>query len=178
MANYYVYLISSLPMLNFGASPPFSFEGFLARCEELIPQKDLKVLKAIPSAWELQLNVAVLKKIQGFDTMLRNELVRVRAAYRKVDPAKYLRPDGYAGHSIYHIALAAHRNPSPLEGERLLDRERWNFLDELSFGHYFDPDFLIIYASKLLIMERWERINKSDKAGLLEDYLPPDQLLV
>lgn len=171
MPNYYVYLISSLPMLNFGARPPFSFEGFLARCEELIPQKDLKALKAIPSAAPAQLKAAVLKKIQGFDTILRNELVRIRAAHKKIDPVKYLRPDGFSGPSIYHIALAAHRNPSPLEGERLLDRERWNFLDELSVGHYFDADFLIIYASKLLILERWERINNSDKTGLLEDCL-------
>lgn len=171
MPNYYVYLISSLPMLNFGARSPFSFEVFLARCEEFIPQKDLKVLRTITSVESVQLKVALLKKIQDFDTLLRNELVRIRAAHKKIDPEKYLRPDGYAGPSIYHLALAAHRNPSPLEGERMLDRERWNFLDELSFGHYFDRDFLIIYASKLLILERWERINKPDKAGLLEDCL-------
>ncbi|MEK6727136.1 MAG: DUF2764 family protein [Candidatus Omnitrophota bacterium] len=171
MPNFYVYLISSLPMLNFEAKPPFPFEVFLSMCAEFIPQKDFESLKAISGGQTQTPNPGIIKKIQGFDTILRNELVRIRAAHKKIDPEKYLRPDGYTGQSIYHIALAAHRNPSPLEGERILDKERWNFLDELSIGHYFDLDFLIVYASKLLILERWERINRSDKASLLEGEL-------
>lgn len=158
-------------MLNFEAKPPFPFEVFLARCAEFIPQKDFEALKRISGGRTQKPDLGIIKKIQGFETMLRNELVRIRAAHRKIDPQKYLRFDGFSGQSIYHIALAAHRNPSPLDGERILDKERWNFLGELSIGHYFDLDFLIAYAGKLLILERWERINKSDKASLLEGAL-------
>lgn len=155
-------------MLHFEAQPPFSFEVFLVRCAEFIPAKDLKALEAVSGAQAQAPGLEIIRKIQGFEAMLRNELVRIRAAHKKIDPEKYLRLDGFAGQSIYHVALAAHRNPSPLDGERILDKERWNFLDELSIGHYFDLDFLIVYATKLLILERWERINKSDKAALLE----------
>lgn len=169
MPGYYTYLISSLPMLAYGAKPPFSIEAFLEKCGELIPQKDAQILRAAVSEKAYLLDEPVIKKWLDFETMLKNELVKIRAARKKIDPAKFLRPDGYAGPSLYHIALAAHRNPSPLEGERLLDRERWNSLDELSFGHYFDLDLLIIYAYKLLILERWERIKEADKKGLLED---------
>jgi len=171
MASFYTYLISSLPMLHFGLRPPFPFEKFLQRCEELIPQNDLEVLKSLARQDARKGESAIIEKRLDFDTMLRNELVKIRASRKKIDPARYLRPDGYAGPSFYHIALAAQRNPSPLEGERILDQERWNFLEELSFGHYFDLDFLIIYAYKLLILERWEGINLADKSKVLDEAL-------
>ncbi len=171
MPNFYPYLISSLPMLHFGMKLPGSFDKFLLKCEEFIPQQDFRILKAIAGQDAQSKQRPVVKKWLEFDTLLRNELVKLRALHKKTDPSKYLRPDGYAAASFYHIALAAQRNPSPLEGEKLLDQERWDFLDALSFGHYFDLDFLIIYGYKLLILERWERINNADKARTLEEVL-------
>ena len=38
-------------------------------------------------------------------------------------------------------------------------------------GHYFDIDFLITYALKLLILERWENMRALDKERALEDLL-------
>lgn len=177
MANLYIYFISSLPLLHFGMKPPFSLEQFLQKCIEYIPPADARILEVIGSAQYPAKNAPTIKKWLNFDTRLRNELVRLRAGRKKTDPAKYLRPDGYAGPQLYHIALAAQRNPSPLEGEKGLDMERWRYLDELCFGHYFDLDFLIIYAYKLMLLERWERINKADKARLLTGVLSKDQRL-
>ena len=171
MPNHYVYLISSLPMLNFGQEPPFSFETLLLKCAELIPQQDWEILKGLSQGDIGSQKQTTLKKWLGFEMMLKNELVRARSLRHKVDPAKYLRPDGYAGQSFYHAATAACKSPSLLEGEKILDIARWNYLDELSFSHYFDLDLLIIYALKLLILERWERINSADKEKLLNEAL-------
>lgn len=171
MPNFYVYIISSLPTLHLEGELPFSFETFLDKCDELIPQKDLEVLKSLRSELPSPQKSQTIQKMLEFETLLRNELVRLRAVRKKVVPERYLRPDGYAGISIYHIAQAAQRNPAPLEAEKILDQARWDFLDELSFGHYFDPDFLIIYAIKLLILERWEKINRADKPALLESLI-------
>lgn len=171
MPSFYPYLISSLPMLHFGMKLPLSFERFLLKCEEFIPPQDFRILKVIAGQGAELEQRFVIKKWLEFDALLRNELVKLRAIRKKTDPSKYLRPAGYAEASFYHIALAAQRNPAPLEGEKSLDEARWNFLDELSFGHYFDLDFLIIYGYKLLILERWERINNADKGRLLEEAL-------
>ncbi|MBI3990761.1 MAG: DUF2764 family protein [Candidatus Omnitrophica bacterium] len=171
MASFYPYLIASLPMLHFDLRPPFSFEQFLLKCEEFIPQKDFEILKKIPLQDTHRSLNETISKYRDFDTMLRNELVKLRAARKKISPDKYLRPGGYAGTALYHIAHAAQRSPSPLEGERMLDSERWNFLEELAQGHYFDLDTLIIYANKLLILKRWERINQADKSRMLEEAL-------
>ncbi|MDD4939303.1 MAG: DUF2764 family protein [Candidatus Omnitrophica bacterium] len=158
-------------MLHFNMSAPISFEKFLLLCRDSIPQDDRAVLENIPLRYEYEGRQETIKKIVAFEIMLRNELVKVRAARKKSDAAKYLRPDGYAGPALYHLVLAALRNPSPLDAERSLDLERWDFLDGLSFGRYFDLDFLIIYAYKLLILERWQRINSADKGKLLDETL-------
>jgi hypothetical protein len=177
MANFYPYLISSLPALIFGNNPPFSFERFLDICWEFIPEKDFMLLKALPQADRYQVQEKrrhILKEWIAFDTTLRNELAKVRAAHKQVDPQSYLRSDGYSGSSLAQVVLAAQKNPSLLEAERTLDLERWRALDEFLFGHYFDLDCLIVYAYKLLILQRWERIVTADKAGLLEKIQPAD----
>ncbi len=169
MAVYYTYLISSLPGLVFGVEPPISFEDFLEGCRPLVSEKDFEILRALPGepGYIYQEMQPTLKQWQEFDTALRNELAKIRARRKKTDPSKYLRRDGYVEPLISRAALNACRNPSLLEAERALDLERWRVLEGLSAGHYFDIDFLITYAHKLLILERWQRVNSADKVQQL-----------
>lgn len=174
MPAYYTYLISSLPMLHFEANPPFSFDKFLQLCQGIIPGCDIGVIKSASLTGEYAYQYAqpTLDKWRIFDTALRNELVKIRASRKHIDPQKYLRQDGYAEPDIIHIAMNAYRNTSIIEAERMLDQARWRRLDELAVGHYFDIDFLIVYAHKLLILERWKNIRGADKPHLLEGTLP------
>lgn len=169
-ASYYIYLVSSLPMLHFGMRPPFSFERLLRMCDGLISDCDIDILKqaSAPAGYDYDGDHPTLRRWRAFDGALRNELVKIRAARKKIDPAKYLRYGGYTDPSIAHIALHAHRIPSILEAESILDEARWHFLDELAAGHYFDMDFLVTYAIKLLILERWERVDTLDKTHTVE----------
>jgi len=164
MSGYYVYLIASLPMLHFGAKPPLSMEKFFSMCAELISAEDLEALKG-------RLKDEAEGRYHDFETALRNELVRIRAQRKRLDASEFLRRDGYADQWISHIAAGACRNPSVMDRERMLDLERWRFLDELSIGHYFDLEILIIYARKLSILERWERVRAADANKLLEEAL-------
>ncbi len=170
MPSFHIYLISSLPMLHFGAKPPFSFEKFLELCAGLIPDEEAEILKSLTKAtaagFAYEGAQPTIKNWYAFETTLRNELVKIRAAHKKIDPSQYLRRESYADPSITHLGLAAYRNPSLLEGEKMLDEERWRVLDELTVGHYFDIDFLIVYAQKLLILERWEIIRRKDTHNL------------
>jgi hypothetical protein len=65
--------------------------------------------------------------------------------------------------------MTAYRHPLLFEAERILDEERWRFLDEICLGHYFDFDFLIGYVLKLLILERWHKVTQSGLEAVLED---------
>ncbi len=171
MSNFYPYLISSLPMLYFLAKAPFSFDKFLKSCQDFIPHGDFAIISKFsgPNTDSGKIIQPTVKRWVEFDAQLRNELVKVRAVRRHVDPAKYLKPDICSTLSIAHIALAAQRSVSIIEGEKLLDYERWKFLDELAVGHYFDVDALVVYAYKLLILIRWENINLADKEALLKE---------
>jgi len=171
----YTYLISSLAMLNFGDTPPFSYQSFLKICQEFIPERDIEILKDISRVdiENIEVHQPTLKKWYTFEVILRNELVKLRAACKKIDLEKYLRPtdDDLVESHLTHIAHLAYQSHSILEGEEILDRGRWQKLDDLEFGHYFDLDHLICYACKLLILERWQRIKSSDSHKLLEQTL-------
>lgn len=173
MAYFYIYLISSLPALQFGMRPPFSWDKFLEYCQRHIPESDIEILKniSITGDYSLETSQPTLKRWYDFDTQLRNELVKARASHKHLEPTKYLREEKFLDSYIAHLAMAAHRNPSILEAEKMLDQERWRALEGFCFGHYFDLDFLIIYALKLLILERWEKINLADKVKVLEETL-------
>ena len=157
-------------MLHFAVKPHISFQKFINACEGIIPEGDIAILKRISLMAESphKEEQPTLKRWYQFETALRNELVKIRASRKHIEPGLFLRGDGYSEPSIAHIAMNAYRNPSILGSEEMLDRKRWRVLDELSIGHYFDVDFLIIYALKLLILERWEKIRTVDKARTLQ----------
>lgn len=174
MPSYHIYLATSLPGLSFSAKPPISSQQFLDRCAELIPVEDLEILRAareVAPDFIYQGNCATIRKWCDFNIALNNEIVKIRASHRHLDAQKYLRPHNYTGFEAAHIVIGAHRNPSLLEGERALDEAGWRYLDELSIGHYFDLDFFIVYLEKLLILERWERINIAPRQELIDSVL-------
>jgi len=175
MADFYPYLIASLPMLHFGMKPPFSFERFLEVCSPFIPKKDSQLLRTLPHPEhyvEKGTRQRSIRKWIEFDSALRNELVRIRATKKHIDPAMYLRPDGYTGSSLAPAGMAANMTTSVLDAEKTLDETRWKALEELATGHYFDLDVLITYAYHLLILQRWEDIRSADGTILLEQALP------
>ncbi|MBL7070342.1 MAG: hypothetical protein ISS27_02585, partial [Candidatus Omnitrophica bacterium] len=121
MPSYYTYLISSLPMLTFGAQPPLNYDKFLSLCRGLIPEEESSLLKALPTLkTEPGFGVIpiVLKKWFDYQRKLGNELVKIRASRKHIDPAKYIRGDEYSPTAISRFAISAYRNPSILEGER------------------------------------------------------------
>ncbi|MFH1777727.1 MAG: DUF2764 family protein [Candidatus Omnitrophota bacterium] len=172
MFNNYIYLIASLPMLHYGTKPPFSWEKFLEHCESQLPPPDIALLKTTSIAGEYiyKGRQRVISKWQQWDRGLRNELVKIRASRKHADPLKYLREEAHAGSRVTQISQNAYKNPMHFEAEKTLDAERWHFIEELSIGHYFDIDFLLVYAHKLLILLKWEKINQADAERELNTY--------
>jgi len=169
MPKFYTYLIARLPPLNFGMKPPFSFERFLEICRIFISEEDFLLLSNLPVTIDesgKSVSHPAIKRWLAFDTTLRNELVKIRAQSKKIDAAKHLRGENPIDVAISHTAMSGRRSTSILEGEKILDEARWQALDDLGFGHYFDIDSLILYAYKLKILERWEEIYTQDKERL------------
>jgi hypothetical protein len=160
-------------MLQFGNKPAFTFERFIEICQDLVPDEDLSLVKQCADDAFLQHapSQQTLTQWASFEIGLRNELVKIRAGRKKIDAQKYLRSGGSDDAALYHVAMNSHRTPSLIDSEKYLDRERWQRLEELAVGHYFDCDALIVYALKLRILLRWEIIDRADKQAALERIL-------
>ena len=50
---------------------------------------------------------------------------------------------------------------SALELEKQILKLMWRFCDKVSHGHYFDIDFILIYAIRRNIIERWKIVSDS-----------------
>jgi hypothetical protein len=146
-------------------------ERFFYLCDNMLGEEEAALLRrlAAQEGYEFgQEKSAVLKAWHDFEISLRNELVRIRAARRKVDPAKYIRPGDHQDPMITHIAALASRSLSLLEGEKLQDLERWKLFEEAAAGHIFDFEALAAYCLKLRLLERWNRVEEAKKEELLE----------
>jgi hypothetical protein len=70
-----------------------------------------------------------------------------------LNPEDYLR-ETPAVLGTASTASGAMTGKSPLEAELFLDGCRWEKIDELAAGHFFDIEFLRAYRLKLQILER------------------------
>lgn len=160
-------------MLHFAAKPPVTSAAFMWSCQEVVSGEVLETLRGILGGAEYKDSTAnpTLARWRAFDIALKNELVKVRAERKHVDPAKFMRAGGETDLSTNHIAINAYRALNPHESERILDAGRWRALDELASGHSFDLDSLFVYAVKLAILEKWALIESADKPSILEEAL-------
>ncbi len=168
MSQYY-FLVASLPFLSYDGDHAAAPEEFLASAREHLTPRDYAIVSSarIDAPVELEPGPAVVVSWQRFERGLRNELVKVRAGKLGADAAAYIRTDE-AGRDdtdrtgLADIAREAFGEESPLSGENVLGRARWEFLNELEVGHFFDLDLLVIYYLKLQIVARRRRFNRDD----------------
>ncbi len=161
----YYYLRSTLPTLLPAAAPPFSFRGFLERCEGRMRDAEYRVLEAAGDLESADAEVdrrirssRVLASYRTWERALRNELARLRAHRLGKGPEKFLRPGDPEWEGI-RTAQAAVQCEDPLEGELIIEREKWAYVERLEAGHHFDLEALAAYALKLRILERRARFE-------------------
>ncbi|OIO38729.1 MAG: hypothetical protein AUJ75_02400 [Candidatus Omnitrophica bacterium CG1_02_49_10] len=146
MSQNYYYLTAVLPHLKFGESPSITTNEFLSECEKWLTPADLCKLKAMD-----------VKKWNSFDAYLRSELARARKARKESGRIKMpLEIKEIMGEE------------TPLLSEEKAAEIRWNFLEEIGLGHYFDLDIVILYSLKLQILERLAGFNEKKGREVFE----------
>lgn len=153
--NNYYYLLPSLPTLFFGHSPPFSGKELLELCEPLLEKKAFSYLSTsrLYGFDEKALRPYIREKWLQWETSLRNELVILRAKKQKRKKPDDLRRYEFRKETK-EIAQKAFLATSPEIAEEMLNRARWQCLDSLEYGHYFDLERLTIYYLKLQLLEK------------------------
>jgi len=105
-----------------------------------------------------------------FNQNLRNELAWARALRAGKDPLLHIRGSRAYEPLFIDVVAQAAKAPDPLASEKLLDRFRWQCLDGLLYGHYFDIEVLLVYAFKLQILERYQEIESSKGQEIFAEY--------
>lgn len=101
-----------------------------------------------------------LKAWIGFEIGLRNALTAIRAQILDLDPDLYLVcPELADTETDYNnIILAWHAAANPLAALEVLDKARWDWLEEHGKTYSFKADEIEGYAAKLILLHRWKRI--------------------
>lgn len=147
----YYYIASQLPFLQFDSESGFTRENFFYEAEKWLESKEYKTLEEldINSTKVTSSDAGIIVKYKEFESMLRRELMAWRKAHK----------EGYE-HKTVLIPLATLKENHPLDIEKKLLKLRWDFLEDLELGHYFDIEFLILYHYKLQILERLKSFDR------------------
>lgn len=165
----YFYAVATLPYLSYESETFMTPQEFIEFCEYQLSPADLQEMMTVsmepPSAPG---GTNAQRGFYRFERGLRNSLVRMRAASLGVDASDFISTtrngDDYSEDSMAaELARATFGAQSPLQGEEILDRGRWDVLTLLESGHFFDLDVLIIYYLKLMILTR--KNNRSREVG-------------
>lgn len=107
----------------------------------------------------------------GFEVGLRNALVAVRSRKLELDPADYMvAPELADKRADYSTVVSAWSSASdPLAALEVLDKARWDWLEEHDGWYSFSACEIEAYAAKLVLLHRWRRIlsekRQRTKAG-------------
>ncbi|MFO7849139.1 MAG: DUF2764 family protein [Spirochaetia bacterium] len=153
MRRYY-YTLSTLPFLLYEGEAPFSLEEFYEMCRGNIAEKDLDIL--MHAGMEPKKEGSAfppLARWWEWETALRNELVGYRTQKLGWEGDAHLR-EGEVVTEIFDIARNAVSQESPLQAEELLNKARWDFLDKLETGRFYELINLMVYSLKLQLLIR------------------------
>ena len=156
-------LISSLPMQSLDGAPAITEEEFFAACDLYLNKAQKQQLRNLT----LQADDASVfpagsfaKKYAEWEISFRNSIAKLRAQRLNLDPAAWLRADGSYESDADRLSREAFQSQNPLEREKLLDRARWNKIEELSLGNLFNFNILCAYKLKLEIQWKWQNRSK------------------
>lgn len=172
MGSTYYYFIASLPLVFFDGKMPVTVEAFQEDCRRLLSEKDYALMQRLWVPEENDLSGTgnhVLDAWLFFDRGLRNELAWHRADHLKKDPLKYLRGPRALEFSYEQDILRALKTDDLLEAEKILSKARWQFLDNLAMGHYYDIETLFIYYLKLKILRRHQEYGSPEGRNRLQE---------
>jgi len=134
------YFVSQLPFLIFGQESYIDRERFLDEAKKWLSGKDFSTISGVSlnDFYPRDGDNEVLAKYKNFERTLREGI----ASFRK--------NESRTGTS-FNLNL---NEGTPLEIERTLLHLRWEFIESLEEGHFFDLEILILHFLKTQVLER------------------------
>jgi hypothetical protein len=150
-----------LPFLRLDEPAGIPLEDFHALCRQWLKPKDYLLIMNthLEDVHQRLPSCPVLRKWQNWEASLRNELVNIRAQRLGRDPFRYIVPSSFV-FGMAELAQEVMGMANPLDAEETLNRARWDFLEELEMGHFFDEERLVLYSLKLQLLDRRARFDR------------------
>jgi len=156
----YYYFIAQLPSLVYEQKPPMSSNHFKDLAADLLEDGDLKVIEHLSFDQifsENKSNCAFVNNWKDWERALKLNLAKDRALKLKREIPVTDIP--FFPQEAAITASKAVDEKSPLDGEVLLDKARWNAIDSIVGGDYFSVNNVYAYYLKLLLLERRQSFN-------------------
>jgi len=169
MSKYY-YFVASLPTINFDSKSAMSVEDFLSSCDEMLSKKDgLIVRELIESEEQRSLANQTCEVWTNFDNAFKNQMACCRAKKQGKDPMDYIRGNQPDDVELEEVTEDALKQENLLDAEKIIDKKRWQYMEDLEQYHFFDFANIIIYGLKLQILEKYKRVSSDEGKQVLEE---------
>jgi hypothetical protein len=155
----YYYFIAQLPYLIYEQKPPMSSKNFKALAADLLDDGDMKVMEYLSFDQVFSNNDTCdfINNWKNWERALRLNLAKERAL--KLKKEVQITDIPFFPQEAAVTASKAVDEKSPLDGEILLDKARWNAIDTIAGGDYFSVNNVYAYYLKLLLLERRQAFN-------------------
>ena len=98
----------------------------------------------------------------SFEVAMRNAVAVARAKALELQPEDYMVGEYLAGdYNCDTTAAEWSAAPDPLAALRILDIARWAWITQHEAWFTFDMDELGAYAARIMILHRWQRLEKA-----------------
>ena len=164
MANV-VYLLSSLPSLSFGHSPPISMKNFLSEAKLQLSAHDYIKVSDIDLNDMASNKFGKLKSLVAAMELLKADQLEMRHARLN---------DRTAAIKTLPVSIA---DENPLEREKSMMRWQWDQLSELDSSTQFYLSEVFAYKLKLQILLRLDSFNEEKGSKLLGKLVNPPELM-
>ena len=172
MGSYY-YLMAQLPFLIYEQKPPMTSGAFKDLALSILTEEDAVFMDqlAIDPAPDTAADVSAyaqkapstgcgfIDEWREWERSFRLNLAKHRAVKTKRESTGALEPPPYPQDAAAAAVRAVNGENSPLEGEIIIDKARWNAIDALAGIDYFDRNNVYAYFLKLVLLERRHLFN-------------------
>lgn len=160
MANV-VYLISSLPSLTFGQSPPVTLESFHSEAKAQLSSKNYEKLHQLDLKDISKTDPGQLKHFVEANGQLHADAMEIRNAGNNERSA--------AISTLPRQVL----EQNPLEREKSMMKWQWEQLTQIDSGETFTFTEVLVYKLKLQILHRLDSFSKPKGLEILESVVAP-----
>ncbi len=180
MSKEYIYFSASLPDIQFEGSCPMTVNEFLFQCESLLDSQDYQIINTLLDLEkkDCDLKNNTLDMLLTARDQYNNAIAEFRAERAGKDPADYVRGFRHKDEHITEVLQQAAKEDNLNEGQKIVDKARWEHYDFLQTGHYNDIIFIACYGLKLAILEKQslfdaqvglEKLNEFKKLCMPDD---------